>query len=355
MPVRPQKQLLFWGIGLGFLMLAFWFLGSTLLPFVVGAALAYFLDPLADRLEAIGLSRTWATAIIGVVMTVVFAATVLLIVPALIEQIADFIDAVPGMVERFQAFLDARFPQGGEEERLMRRGLSTMREHLAEVGPQFVNSVLTQSLAVVEVVALLFVAPVVAFYLLLDWDRMVTKIDGWLPREHADTIRSLAQDIDAVMSGFVRGQFTVCLILGTFYAVALSLIGLPFGFLVGMTAGALSFIPYVGAAIGGVLSVGIALVSFWGEPLWIVGTAAIFALGQFVEGNVLQPNLVGRSVRLHPVLLILALAVFGKLFGFAGLLVAVPLAASLGVVGRFAIQKYLKSPLYTGRAPGDGG
>lgn len=355
MSVSPQKQLLFWGIGLCVVALAFWYLGSTLLPFVVGAALAYFLDPVADRLEALGLSRTIATAIIAVVMTVVFAATILLVVPALIEQIADLIDAVPGLVERFQAFLDARFPQGGEEERLLRRGFTTMREHLAEVGPEFANSVLTQSLAVVEVVALLFVAPVVAFYLLLDWDRMVAKIDGWLPRQHADTIRTLAQEIDAVMSGFVRGQFTVCLILGAFYALALSLIGLPFGFLVGMTAGVLSFIPYVGAAIGGVLSVGIALVSFWGAPIWIFVTAAIFAVGQFVEGNVLQPNLVGRSVRLHPVLLILALAVFGKVFGFAGLLVAVPVAAALGVLGRFAVQKYLQSPLYTGSAPGDGG
>jgi len=352
--VSAQKQLLFWGAGLGLLMLAFWYLGSTLLPFVVGAALAYFLDPLADRLERLGLSRAAATSIIGVVLFVVVAATLLLVVPALIEQTADLVEAIPGLVERFQAFLEARFPYGGSEERLLRRGLSTLQEQLGEVGPEFVNSLLASSLAVVEVVALLFVTPVVAFYLLLDWDRMIAKIDGWLPREHADTIRSLALQIDAVLAGFVRGQFTVCLSLGVFYAVALSVIGLPFGFLVGLTAGALSFIPYVGAAVGGVLSVGIALVSFWEQPAWILVTAAIFGFGQFVEGNFLSPQLVGRSVSLHPVLLILALAVFGKLFGFAGLLVAVPVAAALGVLGRFAVSKYLESPFYTGHRPGGG-
>jgi predicted PurR-regulated permease PerM len=180
---------------------------------------------------------------------------------------------------------------------------------------------------------------------------MIAKVNAMLPREHALTIRGLARDIDTVLAGFVRGQLTVCLILGTFYAVALMAIGLQYGFLVGMIAGMLSFIPYVGSATGLVLSVGIAAIQYWGTPVWIVATAGIFLFGQFVEGNVLAPNLIGKSVGLHPVWLLLALSVFGTLFGFAGLLVAVPVAAALGVLGRFLIDQYMASPLYTGRAP----
>jgi predicted PurR-regulated permease PerM len=211
--------------------------------------------------------------------------------------------------------------------------------------------VLASSLALVDFVLLLVVAPVVAFYLLLDWDKLVARIDHSLPREHADTIRQIFLDIDRALSGFVRGQGTVCLILGLFYAIALTVIGLPFGFLVGMLAGFLSFIPYVGTLVGGVLSIGIALVTFWSQPIWIGVTIGIFGFGQFVEGNILSPKLIGASVGLHPVWLIFALAVFGALFGFAGLLIAVPVAASLGVFGRFAIERYLESPLYTGEPP----
>jgi predicted PurR-regulated permease PerM len=250
-----------------------------------------------------------------------------------------------------QDMLANRFPSGDEQEVLFRRGLTTLQDHFKEIGPEVINSVLASSMAVVDFVLLMVVAPVVAFYLLLDWDRMLATLDGWLPREHAPTIRGIMRDIDKTLAGFVRGQLSVCLIQGTFYAVALTLIGLPFGFLVGMLAGLLAFIPYVGALVGGVLSIGIALFTFWDEPVWIFVTAGIFAFGQFVEGNVLTPKLVGRSVGLHPVLLILALAVFGRLFGFAGMLVAVPVAASLGVLGRFAVDRYLASPLYTGRRP----
>ena len=183
---------------------------------------------------------------------------------------------------------------------------------------------------------------------------MVAKINASLPREHAPTIRRLAREIDVVLAGFVRGQLSVCLILGAFYAVALMAIGLQFGFLVGLVAGLISFVPYVGSVVGLVLSVGIALFQFWDDKVWILVTAGIFFFGQFVEGNILAPNLIGKSVGLHPVWLILALSVFGTLFGFAGLLVAVPVAAALGVLGRFVVEQYLASPLYTGRAAARG-
>ena len=200
------------------------------------------------------------------------------------------------------------------------------------------NSVLASSLQVLDIVVIMLVTPVVAFYLLLDWDSFVAKIDSLLPRRNAGTVRRLAHEIDVVLAGFVRGQSAVCLVLGTFYAVALMTIGLPFGFLVGIVAGLISFIPFVGSFVGGVLSIGIAIFTFWEDPIWILVVAGIFGFGQFVEGNILSPNLIGKSVGLHPVILILALSVFGALFGFAGLLVAVPLAAAIGVLGRFATR-----------------
>jgi predicted PurR-regulated permease PerM len=172
-----------------------------------------------------------------------------------------------------------------------------------------------------------------------------------MPTRNRDTIRAIARDIDRAIAGFVRGQALVCLILGTFYAVSLALIGLNFGALIGMTAGILSFIPYVGSLTGLILSVGVAIVQFWPDWTMIAATLGIFIFGQFVEGNILSPKLVGESVGLHPVWLMFALVAFGALFGFVGLLLAVPLAAAIGVIARFALRQYLASPLYRGTEP----
>jgi predicted PurR-regulated permease PerM len=204
-------------------------------------------------------------------------------------------------------------------------------------------------MALLNLVSLLVVTPIVAFYLLLDWDRIVAKVDGWLPRDHVETVRRLAREIDTSLAGFIRGQGTVCLLLGSFYAVALSLAGLRFGLAIGLLAGALTFIPYAGAVIGGVLAIGVAVVQFWPAFGSIALVAATFVAGQFVEGNILSPKLVGQSVGLHPVWLMFALFAFGYIFGFVGLLLAVPLAAVAGVLVRFALGQYLASPLYVGR------
>jgi predicted PurR-regulated permease PerM len=190
---------------------------------------------------------------------------------------------------------------------------------------------------------------VVAFYMLLDWDRMVNKVDSWVPRAHVDTVRALAREINVAIAGFVRGQGTLCIILGAIYAVGLTLVGLNFGLLIGLFAGLISFIPYVGSMTGLVLSLGVAFFQFWPEWYWIAAVLAVFMVGQFIEGNILQPKLVGKSVGLHPVWLMFALFAFGYLFGFVGLLVAVPTSAAMGVLVRFALQRYLESPLYSGR------
>jgi predicted PurR-regulated permease PerM len=201
-----------------------------------------------------------------------------------------------------------------------------------------------------DVVSLLVVTPVVAFYLLLDWDRMIKKVDSWIPRDHVQTVRQIASDMDTTIAGFVRGQGSMCLILAIYYAVGLSLAGLNFGLLIGFATGMLSFIPYVGATLCLLIAGGVALVQFGADYVSIAIVLGVYFTGQFMEGNVLQPKLVGGSVGLHPVWLMFALFAFGAMFGFVGLLIAVPAAAAVGVLVRFALSRYLESDLYHGRA-----
>jgi predicted PurR-regulated permease PerM len=230
----------------------------------------------------------------------------------------------------------------------VRQSLDELARLVQSRGGQLVEAALGSVSSLFGLVALVVVTPVVSFYLLLDWDRLVARVDELLPRDHAPAIRRIAGEIDATLAGFIRGQGTVCLILGTYYSVALMLVGLDFGLVVGAVAGLLTFIPYIGALVGGVLAIGLALFQFWGDWLWIVAVAAIFFSGQFVEGNFLTPKLVGDSVGLHPVWLLFALTAFGSLFGFVGMLVAVPVAAVIGVIARFVVREYKSGRLYRG-------
>ncbi len=355
MALSAKHQLRFWGIAFAILILVLWLLGGTLLPFLLGAAIAYFLDPLADRLQKLGLNRVAATSVIAVLAMLLLIAFLVFAVPALVWQVQALVVSMPEYISNLSGLLARRYPEIFGANSAVLRNLSGFETMLRESGITVLNQVLAGSLQVISFLVVLLVTPVVAFYLLLDWDRMVGRINAWLPREHAVTIRGLAREIDMVLAGFVRGQLSVCVILGVFYAVALMAIGLQYGGLVGLIAGLISFIPYIGSTVGLLLSVGIALFQFWDAKVWIIITAGIFFFGQFVEGNILSPNLIGKSVGLHPVWLILALAVFGTLFGFAGLLVAVPVAAALGVIGRFLVDQYLASPMYTGRVPPESG
>lgn len=206
--------------------------------------------------------------------------------------------------------------------------------------------------ALVSFISFLVIMPVVTFYLICDWHKMVATLDSWVPPQNRQTVHRLVGEIDAAISGFLRGQAAVCLIIGIYYAVALSLIGLNFALLIGLTAGVLTFMPYVGSMTGLLIGTSVAVGQFW--PQWglIAGVIGIFLAGQFVEGNVLGPKLVGEHVGLHPVWLILAMFVFGDLLGFVGLLVAVPLAASIGVLFRFGLSRYFDSPFYHGEDSG---
>ncbi|WP_420558661.1 AI-2E family transporter [Roseovarius sp.] len=351
LPVRTQFQ--FWGIAIALFLVVMWFLGDVILPFVLGGAVAYFLDPVADRIERLGASRAVAVALITLVAICIFVIMALLVIPTLVNQTANLIDIAPQLFNDLQNFLTARFPEIVDQDSTLRQSLASLGTTIQERGGQVVETVLASVGSLVNVVVLLVIVPVVAFYLLYDWDRMVAEIDRLLPREHAPVIRRLASEIDRTLASFIRGMGTVCLILGTYYAVALMLVGLQFGLVVGAFAGFVTFIPYVGAVLGGALAIGLALFQFWGDWLSIGLVAGIFVLGQVVEGNILTPKLVGDSVGLHPVWLIFALSVFGALFGFVGMLVAVPVAAAIGVLARFGVQQYLDSALYQGQESRD--
>lgn len=350
MAVTVRRQLQIWGAFAALLVLVLWFLGNVMLHFVLGAVVAYFLDPLVDRLERAGLGRVTATVTVSLVVVLLFVLAVLLVVPTLVTQLQALVAAVPHLTETAITALTERFPSLADANSTLRQSLRSLAELVQSRGGELANAVLGSALNVISLLLLVVVVPVVAFYLLLDWDRLVAAVDDLLPREHAPVIRRLAREIDATVASFIRGMGTVCLVMGVYYAAGLMLVGLQFGLIVGAITGLITFIPYVGALIGGALALGLALVQFWGDWVSLALVAAVFVGGQAIEGNILTPKLVGKSVGLHPVWLILALAVFGTLFGFVGMLVAVPLAAAIGVMIRHAAGVYRQSALYHGPA-----
>lgn len=327
-------------------------LRTVLLPFVAGMGVAYFLDPVCDKLEKWGCSRILATTLVTIVFALLIILAFLIIVPVLIEQLSLFIRDLPGLVERahqrllpLYAQFQLRFdlPALDDLGVMLRNRLGGVLGFFGEA----LQGVVSGGAAIANLLSLLFITPVVTFYILRDWDLLVARIDTLLPRDHAETIREQMRAVDTTMAGFIRGQASVCLVLGAYYAGGLMLVGLPFGLVIGLVAGLLTFIPYVGSLTGFVISMAVALASFdtWHGTAIV---AAIFVSGQVMEGNFLTPKLVGDRVGLHPVWIIFALLAGGALFGFVGLLLAVPVAAAIGVLVRFGIGRYLASPLYLG-------
>ena len=351
-----RRQIAFWTGAFLLLVLFLYIFSSILLPFAAGLILAYFLDPVADWLQRWVRSRLLATIIILLAFIVVVVIALVVLVPILGSQAADLIARMPDYIARLQDLITRVDPNWirdrfGVDPAALREGLSSLVTQGASLFTTVFESIWTSGLAIVNVVGLLVITPVVAFYMLLDWDRMIAKVDAWVPRDHVRTVRAIGTDVNRSIAGFVRGQGTLCLILGIMYAVGLALVGLNFGLLIGLFAGLISFIPYVGSLVGLTLSVGVALVQFWPDWTMVAAVAGVFFVGQFIEGNILQPKLVGDSVGLHPVWLMFALLAFGSLFGFVGLLIAVPAAAAVAVLVRFAIDRYLESPMYKGHPP----
>jgi predicted PurR-regulated permease PerM len=355
MALPVQDQVKYWTIAsLGF-GLVLWFLGDILLPFVTGAAIAYFLNPLVSRLTDRGMPRALAVTLLMSAMIGVVVVALLLIIPTVVGQIVGLTQTAPDVLRQVQAFVTANFPTLAGFEETLKSSLVTMGEAIRERGAALAQGLLRSLSSVLGAIVFLLVAPVVAFYLLLDWPRLLQTVDDLLPRQHAPTLRLLGRDVDAAIAGFVRGQITVCLILAAYYATALGFAGLQFGVAIGVMAGLVSFIPYIGAILGGALSVGLGLWQFWGDWAAIGLVVGIFAVGQVLEGNILVPRIVGNSVRLHPVWLLFAVSAFGALFGFTGMLIAVPVAAAIGVLVRFAIGQYMASRLYGVPPPGPEG
>ncbi|RRH93533.1 AI-2E family transporter [Mesorhizobium tamadayense] len=350
-----RRQVAFWLIAAVLMALFLYVFSGILLPFVAGMVLAYFLDPVADRLQRLGLSRLMATVVILIAFIVVVVLAFVILVPVLATQMADFARKLPEYLTRLQSLITSFDPKWLEQRfgvnaASLRDGLNSLLTTGFGLLTTVFTSIWSSGVALVSVVSLFVVTPVVAFYMLLDWDRMVAVVDSWVPRDYVETVRALARDINTATAGFVRGQGTLCLVLGAMYATGLTLTGLNFAILIGFFAGLISFIPYVGSLTGLVLAIGVAFVQFWPDWTMIVAVACVFFVGQFIEGNILQPRLVGKSVGLHPVWLMFALFAFGALFGFVGLLIAVPASAAIAVLVRFAISRYLESPLYKGHA-----
>lgn len=352
MALSVRRQLQIWGVLGALALLALWRLSDVMLPFVLGAALAYFLDPLADRLQRLGLGRASATVVISLAVLLIVVLALLLVVPLLIQQFGALREAIPGLVDQGYALATERFPSLSDPNSTLRHSLDSFGAAVQARSGELANAVLGSALSVINVVLLIVVVPVVAFYLLLDWDRMIAHVDDMLPRDHAPTIRKIAADINRTVAAFVRGMGTVCLLMGIYYATGLMLVGLQFGLVIGAIAGLITFIPYVGAMLGGAMALGLGLVQFWGDWFHLGLVAAVFLAGQMLEGNVVTPRLVGRSVGLHPVWLIFALSLFGASFGFVGMLVAVPVAAAVGVIARHFTEVYRASALYSGHANG---
>ncbi len=338
------------------LLVVLWLLAPVLMPFAVAAGFAYLGDPLADRLERWKLSRTMAVSLVFTAMVMLITGALLLLIPLLQHQIGNLIDNVPHYVSWLRG---TALPWLQTHLHLKtdtfdsKRLVAALRQHIGSVGGMaatVLGTVSRSGFGLVAVLANLVLIPVVTFYLLRDWDTILARIDAILPRRQAPMIRRLARESNQVLGAFVRGQLLVMLGLGVIYGVGLTLIGLSVGPLIGLIAGLLSFVPYLGFIIGLVAALVAAMVQY-GDWLHIGLVLVVFAIGQVMEGYVLVPRLVGGKIGLHPVAVIFAVLAGGQLFGFLGVLLALPAAAVIMVVLRYAYDRYRLSDLYGTELP----
>ena len=349
-----RNRLLIWASFFAVSIFMLWIFRGILLPFVVGLALAYLLNPVVGLVQRVGLNRGFATLIVLSMVTVVIVGALLIIVPMLVQQVIGLVQRLPGYVIDLRELANEWVPAlnewlGAERAQQFEAGLTDMLSNVVGFTAALTATIAQNGLTVINALAIFIITPVVAFYLLLDWEAMMRGIDNLLPRDHRAEIEGILAEIDRSMSGVIRGQGSVVLVLIFYYATALSLTGLNFGLAIGIMAGAFSFVPFVGFLSGFILSVGIALVQFMPDNwVMVIVVVVVFLVGQFLEGNILYPKLVGSSIGINPVWLMFALFAFALLFGFVGLLLAVPLAAITAVLTRYGLRKYKASALYLG-------
>jgi len=351
-----DRRLISWLIGFAVFAALLFMLSGVLTPFVAGMAVAYFFDPVAEKLHSWGCSRGVAAGLIIAAFFVIAFGGLILLIPLLQGQVVGLASKIPGLIDaaRTQAEPLIHRLQADMTPEATERLRVAAGDYAGDLIKWFTGVLARMwsgGVAFFQLMSLVVITPVAAFYLLRDWNIIVGRVDSWLPRNSAPTIRRQLSEIDKTIAGFVRGQATVCLALAIFYSIGLTLAGLPFGLLVGVGAGLISFIPYVGALIGFLTGVGIALAQFQ-DWLPVALTAGVFFIGQITESYFLTPKLVGDRIGLHPVWIIFALLAGGALFGFTGVMLAIPAAAIIGVLARFSIDQYRESGLFHG---GDGG
>ena len=345
-----NRNMIIWLIIFCIFCAAVYTLRSVLLPFVAGIIIGYLLDPWASKIEKWGINRTLASVLVMIILILILIPSLIALFSVIDSQVGHFISVVPQYLSSFAKKIEpifyelqSKFPDVDAEK--VKGYIRANMANALKVTAKVVGSVISGGFAFVNVISLLLITPVVAFYMLRDWDTFIGKVNGLLPRRSKASIEQQAREINQIMANFIRGQLSVCVLLGCFYAIGLYIVGLDLGIMIGFLAGVISFIPYVGSISGFVVSMCIAFAQF-DDITHILSVVAVFAVGQFLEGNFLTPKLVGESVGLHPVWVMFALLAGGVLLGFLGLLIAVPMAAIIGVLVRHAIENYKHSSLY---------
>lgn len=350
---RRTTKSKFWLLVAAALILIAWVLKPILLPFVAASVLAYFLDPAVERLAAKKVPRTLGTLLVLLGFVLGITLLLLLIAPLVQSQIVALAHALPGYIQTVRenltpsidGWLEQLSPQDVEK---LRSAAGAYAGSAVGFAGEIIRNIVTKGFAIFDIVTLLLITPIMAFYLLRDWPKVTKAVDELVPRKQHGTVRSALSEIDRTLSGFLRGQSLVCLSLAGIYGVGLTLVGLQYGATIGIIAGVLSFIPYVGSGFGLVVSMILAFIQF--DDMASIGMVfGVFLFGQIMEGYVLTPKLVGDRVGLHPAWIIFALFVGGALMSFTGILIAVPVAAVIGVLIRLAISKYKESSLYHGK------
>ena len=350
MSYLQEKTFQFWIMVAIFTLAFLWLFNGVLMPFVVGIALAYFLNPVVEKMSKNRIPR-WVSALLILSAFILVAFIGLLFaVPVLIREMIDFVQLIPSLFNQAQDWMARQVPMlelPNSFADIDQTALSDKAGDIINVGKNILGNVLKGGLALVGFISVLVLIPIIAFYLMIDWPRVTAKVKELVPEKNKATVNGILGDIDKSLSGFIRGQLSVCFLLGLFYAIGLSLMGLQYGFFIGVTAGVLSVIPFVGSLFGLVASVGMAFYQFGGWEYPLIAFI-IFAVGQLVEGNYLTPKLVGDSVGLHPIWVIFVLMAGGALLGVLGMIIAVPVAAIIAVLIRHAIKSYKESAYYKG-------
>ena len=348
-----KKQTIFWIVITCILFLAIYTLSPVLMPFVAGMILAYLLDPLVDRVEKIGIRRSFSTFFVLTIFFVCSVGSSLLLLPVILNQLSNLTSFLPTLISNLEPFI--RQARSLVDNAIKADNNNQLPLPVADIlnwAGGFLTEIISSSLAFANLLSLIIITPIVAFYLLRDWDLIIKKVKSWMPIAQKVRIVEQVSKVDRSLSALVRGQGTVCLILALYYSVSLTAVGLQFGILIGIFSGIVSFIPFVGAILGAIFSIGFSIIQFdTYTPIFFV--AGIFLVGQVVEGNFLTPKLIGEAVGLHPVWVIFALLTGATLFGFLGVLLALPIAVVVAVLIRFSLSSYLESEIYSGEADVD--